>query len=112
MKQPKRSLPFRVRVGYQNIDVCVISQEQDGRLEGTEGFYQSSKAMICINEKQCASEQFATLVHEMLHAVFFTYGMREIITDKEDEEYIVNTMSGALIDMFRNNPFLLNGIKK
>jgi hypothetical protein len=112
MKQPKRKLPLKVRVGYQDIDVIVCSDQRDGRLQDTEGFYLSSQAKILINDRQCASEQFATLIHEMLHAVFYTYGMREIIEDKTQEEYIVNTVSGAIIQIFRDNPFLLNGIVK
>jgi Zn-dependent peptidase ImmA (M78 family) len=112
-KQKKNQQPFcKVRIGYQDVSVYLISPEDDGRLEDSEGFYQSSKAMICINDRQCASEQFATLMHETLHGIFYTYGMREIITDKEDEEFIVNTMAGALIQVLRDNPILLKGIKK
>lgn len=112
MPPKKSNIPLKVRVGYQDITVHVISPEEDGRLEDSEGFYQSSKAMICINNKQCASEQFATLIHEMLHAVFYTHGMREIIEDKDREEYIVNTMAAGVIQIFRDNPSLMNGIKK
>jgi len=110
-KPPKSKLPLKVRIGYQDVSVHVIGDDQDGRLQDTEGFYQSSKAMICINEKQCPSEQFATLIHECLHGIFYVYGMREIIEEKDDEEYVVNTMASAIISLFRDNPFLMNGIK-
>lgn len=111
MSKKSQKLPSKVRVGYQNVDVLVCSHDIDGRLEDTEGFYQSSRAIILINERQCYSEQFATLIHECLHAIFYTYGMREVITDKEKEEYIVNTMSSAIIDLLRDNPALMDGIK-
>lgn len=112
MQSPKKlNIPLKVRVGYQDITVRVISPEQEGRLEDNEGFYQSSKAMICINDRQCVSEQFATLIHEMLHACFYVYGMREVIESKDDEEYVVNTLASAMIKMFQDNPFLIKGLK-
>lgn len=101
-----------IRVGYQNITVHVCSDKDDDRLTDNEGFYLSSQAKIFINERQCLSEQFATLFHECLHAAFYTYGMREIITDKDKEEYVVNTLSGALIQMLKDNPCLIAGLKK
>lgn len=112
MSLPKKyEVPLRVRIGYQDISVHIVSPEKEGRLEDSEGFYQSSKAMICINDRQCTSEQYATLIHECFHAIFYTYGMREIVEDKDREEYIVNTMSNAVIQMFKDNPALLNGMK-
>lgn len=96
-----------VRVGYQDVSVIVTSDRDEGRLEDSEGFYLSSQATIYINDKQCESEQIATLLHECLHACFYTYGMREIITDKEKEEYIVNTLSNAFIQIIRDNPKLI-----
>lgn len=104
-------MPLKIKVGYQDVSVHVCSDKEDGRLDDTEGFYHSSQAKIFINSKQCPSEQFATLIHESLHAAFYTYGMREIITDKEREEYIVNTLSNAVIQIFRDNPILMTGIK-
>lgn len=111
MKKKTKKIPD-IRVGYQTIRVHVCSDKEDGRLEDTEGFYLSSQAAIFINDKQCAKEQFATLIHECLHAAFYTYGMREIITEKDREEYIVNTLSGAIIQMFKDNPCLIDGIKR
>lgn len=108
----KKKVSFpKVRVGYQTITVDVCSDKDDDRLTDTEGFYLSSQARVLINDKQCPTEQFATLIHELLHAAFYTYGMREIITDKEKEEYVVNTLSSAIIQIFKDNPFLMNGIK-
>lgn len=108
----KKKVSFpKIKIGYQTVSVHVCSDKDDGRLEDTEGFYLSSQAKIFINDKQCASEQFATLVHECFHAAFYTYGMREIIEDRDKEEYIVNTLSSAVIQIFKDNPFLMNGVK-
>jgi len=88
-----------------------MGADDDGRLEDIEGYYLSSQAEIRINEKQCFSEQVATLIHESLHAIFYTYGMREIIDDEEKEEYIVNTISNGLMQVIKDNPKLIELIK-
>lgn len=109
--QKKSELPAKIRVGYQDITVHMASPEEEGRLDDTSGFYLSGQAKIYINNKQCVSEQYATLIHECFHAAFYTYGMREIIDDKDKEEYVVNTLSNAVIQMFKDNPNLMNGMK-
>src|SRR6185503_8786148 len=98
----KETLPLKIKVGYQNITVHIVSPDKEGRLEDSEGFYLSSQAKIFINNKQCITEQFATLIHECLHAAFYTYGMREIIEDKDKEEYIVNTLASAITQIMKD----------
>lgn len=107
MPQKKNDFPS-IKIGYQNVLVHVIDPKEDGRLEDSEGFYQSSQSMICINNRQCFSEQVATLFHECLHAIFYTHGMREIIDDKDKEEYVVNTMAAAVINLLKENPKLVD----
>ena len=43
-----------------------------------------------------------TLLHEILHAIFFTLGLKT----KMDEERIVETVSPILLDVIRRNPDL------
>lgn len=110
--QKKNKFPIsNIRVGYQNISVNICSDEDERELEDNEGFYLSCKSAIYINDKQCFSEQVATLFHESLHAIFFTYGMKEIVTDRKKEEYIVNTMSNAILRLIQENPKLIDLIK-
>lgn len=107
-KPPKKNKFPNIRVGYQNVSVDIVSPDDDRRLEDSEGFYLSSQSKIVINDRQCLSEQIATLFHECLHAAFYTYGMRQIIDDKEKEEYVVNTLGCAIVQILKDNPSLID----
>ncbi len=100
-----------VKVGYQNVEVYIISPDDDKKLEDSEGYYESSQAKLVINKNQCKEEQFATLIHELLHAAFFTYGMKEIIKNPKKEEYIVATLGNAVTQVLRDNPGLMKVIR-
>ncbi len=48
-----------------------------------------------------------TLLHEINHAIFWAYG----ILDEDHEERIVATFSTAWVQVYRDNPWLLEFIK-
>ena len=99
-----------IKIGYQSVSVQIISDEHDRKLDDVDGYYQRKNAKICVNIDQCVQEQTAALWHECLHAAFYTYGMCEVITDKEREEYIVNTLANALLQVLKDNPHLVKMI--
>lgn len=47
-----------------------------------------------------------TLLHEALHATFDTYGLKKLCEDGDDEE-MVDGLGYALLDLIKNNPFLI-----
>mgnify|MGYP000701406736 CR=1 FL=1 len=51
-----------------------------------------------------------TVLHEILHAIVYQYGLVETLGDKE--EIVVNTMANGLSTVFVDNPWLLDYIKK
>jgi len=48
-----------------------------------------------------------TLLHEINHAIYWTYGM----DDEDKEERVVSIMSSAWVQVYRDNPWLLEFIK-
>jgi hypothetical protein len=55
----------------------------------------------------------ATLLHEVLHAIWFTYGFKPTADEKHEvEEEIVSFVSSALFDVFACNPDLAAYISK
>lgn len=106
--QKKKLNLSSIKVGYQNITVYVESPEKEGRLEDSQGFYTSNQAKIFINDAQCIQEQLSTLFHECFHAAFYVYGMKEIITEHDKEEYVVSTLSNAVLQILVDNPKLVD----
>lgn len=47
-----------------------------------------------------------TLLHEVLHAVFYNTGLTERLSEKMEEQ-VIRALSPALFDLMRRNPALL-----
>ena len=55
----------------------------------------------------CAAKFIDTLIHEVGHAIWWAYGLEE----KDTQERIVATQATAWVQVFQDNPWLLNIIK-
>lgn len=115
MKEAKAAamneIPKMLRIGYQDVSVTETSFEEDTALTDSDGYYLSAKAAIAIKKTISPREKINTVLHECLHAIFHNYGMREVITDKDREEFIVNTLGNGLTQVLVSNPALLDWIK-
>ena len=72
----------------------------------TFGMCDSAKLLIQIASTPDSEEvRKSTLLHEIIHALFFTYGFKPNFEDRDDtEEEIVSFISSALYDTFAKNP--------
>lgn len=107
----KSKTPTTLKIGYQDVSVIETCFEKDTAMTDSDGYYSSSKASISIKEHSTPREKINTLLHESLHAIFHNYGMREVITDKDREEYIVNTIGNGITQLLVSNPDLVEWIK-
>jgi hypothetical protein len=105
MKRKIKPLKF-IKIGYQRVDVHNVA-----RLDREhEGCYDGRRHLIYVVENSHV-EEANTLLHECLHAIWKTQGIKEWI-DKEDEEPIVNAIANGLTQMFRDNPQLFTWLKE
>jgi hypothetical protein len=78
------------------------------------GMCDSAKLLIQISSTPDQEEvRRSTLLHEIMHALFFTYGFKPTFDEKtETEEEIVSFMSSALYDTLIKNPDVASYIFK
>lgn len=110
------NLPKKIKV--LSVDYTVI--KATAHEEGSNGFIGNcscDKNIIKIRKDMTSHKQANTLLHELLHAVFFEMGMWPVGKDPLDkfeisEETMVNTFSNGLATVIRDNPALMAAIQK
>ena len=113
MKQNKTKnypIPNSIKIGYVDYqfdfwpDTFSTTEEAQG-----EFFAQTGK----IGLKTSGLESVHgtnTLLHEIIHGIFYQFGLCEDVGDKEEK--IVNTTANGLSTVFVDNPWLIDYIKK
>ena len=114
MKNPKKNkklreyiLPTAIAVGYQKITV-----EEVSAIDDTQGSYTNETHEIKIKSGMNASETLNTMLHEMLHAIIYTYGLKDFFSDDDKEEKFVNVISNGMTEALVRNPDLVKFIVK
>jgi hypothetical protein len=114
VKRPRH--PKVIQVSYQKVKIVRVSPKQleDYAREDVEmlGCYTPSEHEICIFPGQSIHEESNTLLHELLHAIYFCYGLR--VTSKptthkaqiQEEERVVNTLTNGIVEVMQRNPKL------
>jgi len=74
---------------------------------GKFGEFSSLEALIKVNFSTDKINALDTLLHEINHAIYWCYG----IEDDDKEERVVSAFTGAWIQVYRDNPWLLEFIK-
>lgn len=63
-------------------------------------------SIIALSSDQHVDQMRDSLLHEVLHAIVFTYGIQ--MGSEENQEAIVKTLTPALLDVLRSNPELVD----
>ena len=102
------SLPKTIRLGAFDIDViCKEGVEVGGRL--AHGCWRGSDQVIELDTKNISNRHLlCVLLHELNHALFWYF---EIIPSAKEEQ-IVSCLSTGWTEIYRNNPKLVEWIKK
>ena len=89
-------IPSKIRIGGQDIDVCIVERIEDDKL-----------GQICVAEgklliadsfytkKQSNSSKVNTFVHEIVHGILDTIGE----TDLSGNEKFVSTFASLMVDI-------------
>ena len=89
-------IPSKIRIGGQDIDVCIVDRIEDeklGQMCVAEG-----KLLIADNfstRKQSDTSKVNTFVHEVVHGVLDTMGENKLSSD----EKFVSTFASLLVDV-------------
>ncbi len=94
-------LPETICIGYQDIEVI----ETDFP-DNEQGVYISDKSQIRIQRDMQPRESLNTVLHEIIHAIIFVYGAKQIFKDEEEEERVVGLVGNGLAEAFSRNPEL------
>ena len=86
--------PKQVDVSYQKVKVLI------GKCVEL-GYYESDIHRIKLQKGQKWHEEANTLLHELLHAVWFCYNLG---LDDDQEEKVVGTLANGLMELFARNP--------
>ena len=97
-------LPCQVRVLAFDIDI-VDWKPHDAR--GKFGEFSSLENIIRVDFSTDKINVVDTLLHEINHAIYWAYG----IDDEDKEERTVATFSSAWVQVYRDNPWLIEFIK-
>lgn len=100
------SLPKIIKIGYQDIKVS----EMDF-VDESQGVYRADQSEIRIREGLEAREKLNTVLHEILHAIVYSYGLKNDFKDDDEEEKVVNALGNGLTEAFIRNPELMEFIK-
>jgi hypothetical protein len=107
------ALPKKVQIGTQTWDIVEKPRNRDGMLdEGSYGYNLSRENLIVIESTAAPSRKRQTLLHEILHAIKFSFG--NPVTPKKGEDadvwehyYIAMYEEGVLL-VLRDNPDVLS----
>ena len=114
MKKPPRKrkewvkyafLPKIIKLGYQDIKVSEFEF-----MDGEQGCYRADPPEIRVKQGEQGRELLNTLLHECIHAVIYTYGLKKDFKDDEEEEKIVNALGNGLTEILVRNPELVKFI--
>lgn len=110
-------IPSQVRVGTQVFDVVLRSRHDDGMLnDNNYGYTLDTENLIVIDSCLAFSKQRTTLIHELLHAIHYVFDNSIRPTSKDSfenwEHYFIGVYEEALIMLVRDNPELVEFLKK
>lgn len=98
-----------VKVGSATYVIRVKKKVRKGALLGQTLHH---KETIELSYKQSDKCFLNTLLHEVLHCVWYAQGIDSVKDSVNFEEFVVNSITGALILVFQDNPWMLDLLKE
>jgi hypothetical protein len=110
MAQRKKRVarPREVKIGYATYTIIPKNKEW-GVKNKAAGQTVSYNSRIYYDRTQNEQELPNTIIHEILHAIGYVFGIK--YKNDEQEEAIVNALANGLHTTFRDNPNLLDWLK-
>jgi Zn-dependent peptidase ImmA (M78 family) len=111
---PKNIKISKIKVGYQDISLGVQSTSFQSPNDSY-GEFDHRKNTINIVENLSDLDYCCTLLHEIIHAIVYYYGLTatgQPLDNDNKEEVAVNNISNGLTAVLKDNPLVLDEIKK
>ena len=113
---PANGRPTQVKVGYRTLKIEYVRPDfiNDDMTESF-GEYRSREGRILIQDSLVGQERCNTTWHEILHSVVYIFSLNQAngpLKEDDAEELVVNTVSNAMMGVYRDNPWLLDMLKK
>ena len=112
-EKKERKIPERIKIGYQDVTIeretSTFSKQTDSY-----GEYDHRKNTITIQTELSDLDEADTLLHEILHGIAYINSLTisGMPLDKEEkEEIVINQMTNGLMQVFRDNKWLLDFFK-
>lgn len=100
------ALPEFIRVGPFDFAITKMSENRASS-ERKYGYCSSIELELAIQRNMPSAQKAVdTFLHEVNHAIYYAYG----IADEDKEERTCGTMSTAMVQVFRDNPWLAGWI--
>jgi hypothetical protein len=96
-----------VKVGSRKYFIHVKKSIKKGTLLGQAKHYDE---VIEIVSTQSDTSFVDTLLHEILHCIWYDNGIGYALDCEQVEEFVVNSFSSGLISVFMDNPWLIKFI--
>ena len=113
---PANGRPTEVKVGYRTIKIKYVNPNfiMDDMTDSY-GEYRAREGVISIQDSLVPQERCNTTWHEILHAVVYIAGLNQAngpLKEDDAEELVVNQISNFMMGVYRDNPWLLDMLKK
>ena len=105
-------IPKKINIGTQEWAVVEHTSKEDGMLyEDNYGYTLERMNMIVLDKEASESRKRQVLMHEILHAIRFTFftgnKMPPKLSFEETEHYFIGMYEETLLMVFSDNPDLL-----
>lgn len=105
-------IPKEIKIGTQVWAVVQHTSKEDGMLyEDSYGYTLERMNMIVLDKEASDSRKRQVLMHEVLHAIRFTFftgnKMGAKLSFEETEHYFIGMYEETLLMVFKDNPDLL-----
>ena len=108
--------PEEVKVGYKTIKIEYVRPDfVNDDMTDSYGEYRAREGRILLQDTLCGQERCNTTWHEILHAVVYISGLNQAngpLKEDDAEELVVNQISNFMMGVYRDNPWLLDMLKK
>ena len=94
----------KIKIGYADYDVV------DTKKKNLDGEFAHRDKELRISPKLKKEEKINTLIHEVLHGIWYQWGLNESVSGKNSEEIAVNALANGLTQVIRDNPMFLDTI--
>ena len=106
----------KIKVGYSDVKIEYISKAEDNKwVRDHHGEFVPETSVIKLAKDQRPSEELNTLIHEILHAITYIYGLNNDagpLKKTQVEEQVVAVMASGLQQIIRDNPSFMAYISK